>query len=373
MEREKDRIAHHLVHDNVPSFAKTNVWSHLLPHADVDGPVPSTAMYWSKAPSHGKTPTRHFRAHSGCIVDSDLWIFGGTDQKGCLKELYRMDADTFCWSRPKVKGKPPPPMRGHSATAYDKRIFIIGGGDGPSYYQDTYYFDTGLSLQVLSYYFDINRTRSIVYLIPSPRRAHTTVLHQGRIIVFGGGNGNSALNDVFALDLTDVDNLTWTELKTTGKRPVARGYHSMDLVKNKCIVFGGSDGSECFSDFHILDLETLVWSQLDVEISPLGRMPRLSHSSTLIGPYLFIFGGHDGTDYKNDVHTFNLVTLQWEPRPVCGASPSLRGYHSVVLYDSRLIVTGGFDGSRCFSDVHILDLSSYAYLPQVHIFFLDWY
>lgn len=39
-----------------------------------------------------------------------------------------------------------------------------------------------------------------------------------------------------------------------GRKPTARGYHSMTLVESKAIVFGGSDGTECFSDVHILDM-----------------------------------------------------------------------------------------------------------------------
>jgi hypothetical protein len=59
------------------------------------------------------------------------------------------------------------------------------------------------------------------------------------------------------------------------------------------VVFGGSDGHECFSDVHILDLVGRVWST----ISPGERIPRLSHTSTLVGSFLFIFGGHDGSKY----------------------------------------------------------------------------
>jgi hypothetical protein len=46
----------------------------------------------------------------------------------------------------------------------------------------------------------------------------------------------------------------WTELETTGTVPVARGYHTSTLVKSHFIVYGGSDGLECFSDAHVLDL-----------------------------------------------------------------------------------------------------------------------
>lgn len=93
---------------------------------------------------------------------------------------------------------------------------------------------------------------------PSPRRAHTSVLYQNKIIIFGGGNGATALNDLFALDVSDLDRMRWEEIETKGNgnggKPIARGYHSMNLVGSKLVVFGGSDGTECFSDVWVLDL-----------------------------------------------------------------------------------------------------------------------
>lgn len=80
------------------------------------------------------------------------------------------------------------------------------------------------------------------------------MLYGHKIIVFGGGNGANALNDVHALDVSDLSHLEWTKLATQGREPIARGYHSMNLVGSKCIVYGGSDGQECFSDIYILDL-----------------------------------------------------------------------------------------------------------------------
>lgn len=90
--------------------------------------------------------------------------------------------------------------------------------------------------------------------LPSSRRAHTSVLYDCKIVVFGGGNGATALNDVHTLDVADLKNLRWRKLATSGKAPIARGYHSMNLVGSKCVVYGGSDGTECFADVHILDL-----------------------------------------------------------------------------------------------------------------------
>lgn len=89
---------------------------------------------------------------------------------------------------------------------------------------------------------------------PLQRRAHTTVHYKDFLVVFGGGNGQAALNDVWALKISDPDELTWEEWKATGDVPVQKGYHTANLVGSKMLVYGGSDGNHSFSDIHVLDL-----------------------------------------------------------------------------------------------------------------------
>lgn len=91
---------------------------------------------------------------------------------------------------------------------------------------------------------------------PTRRRAQTAVLYESKILIFGGGNGSQALNDVHALDISDLERMEWEQLSVGGVKPMGRGYHSASIVGDKCLVFGGSDGSECFSDVSILDLGT---------------------------------------------------------------------------------------------------------------------
>lgn len=59
---------------------------------------------------------------------------------------------------------------------------------------------------------------------------------------------------MWALDVSDPDHLVWTEWVTTGDIPQKKGYHSSNLVGDKMIVFGGSDGHASFADVHVLDL-----------------------------------------------------------------------------------------------------------------------
>ncbi|KIK09996.1 hypothetical protein K443DRAFT_80945 [Laccaria amethystina LaAM-08-1] len=341
-----------------------------LPHdRDVDH-APSTAMYWSRAPVWGHLPSRTMRAHSVTLVDATAWLYGGCDDKDSSKDVYCFDTETMQWTHPDTVGDIPPPCRAHTATLVDKKIIVFGGGLGPVYYDATYVLDT------------TTRRWTRPTLLPGPhptaRRAHAAVFYKGKVWVFGGGNGLTALNDVWTLEVGPGGNgvvgptgekaMRWEEVETSGKRPSARGYHTATLIGNVMVIIGGSDGKECFTDVWFLNLDTLVWSIVKQQ-SPTHR--RLAHSATQVGSYIFIVGGHNSSEYGSDLLLFNLVSLQYEPRTILGKPPSARGYHATVLADSRVFLFGGYNGQSAFDDVHVLDLAAGAYLPQVTSFSIE--
>ncbi|CAD6928132.1 unnamed protein product [Tilletia controversa] len=332
--------------------------SPLLPSAPNMTHAPPPAMYWSRAPMHGNIPRRSFKAHTACLADEVLWIFGGCDASSCFRDLFCFDTETMCWSRPRVEGEIPPARRAHSATMVDRRLFVFAGGDGPAYYNDVWVFDTVA----------LRWSKPEVYgTAPSPRRAHTSSYWDQQLIIFGGGNGIGALNDVFSLDLRDLDRLEWKRWSCFGKKPIGRGYHTSNLVDGKLIVIGGSDGHTSFGDIHILKLDTKFWYHVTTEEQHL----RMGHTATQVGSYLFVTGGHDGASYTSEILTLNLVNLQWEPRRVCGRKPPGRGYHEAWLRDSRLFMHGGYDGRQIYDDLHYVDLAACAYLPQITSFGIE--
>ncbi|OZJ04591.1 hypothetical protein BZG36_02765 [Bifiguratus adelaidae] len=347
-------------------------------------PAPAAGMYWSCAHTYGRETPRLLRAHTATLVGELMYVFGGCDAKSCYNTLYTLDLDTLTWSRPKTTGEAPPPCRAHSATLVDRKLFIFGGGDGPNYFNDLYILDTGtcLCLRDMSTccrsmpekLIMVGLAETLVWskpLIqgtpPTPRRAHTTCLYKQRIYIFGGGDGSRALHDVFYLDVSNLAQMSWSKLEPAGRPPISRGYHTSNLVGDKWVIFGGSDGHECFNDVFVLDLALEQWFLVDLD----REIPRLSHTATQVGSYLFVVGGHDGTRYSNDILMLNLVTMNWEVRKVYGQAPSPRGYHSSILYDSRLFIFGGYDGRSVFDDVYILDLAASAYLPQITNFAVE--
>jgi N-acetylneuraminic acid mutarotase len=263
------------------------------------------------------------------------------------------------------------PLRAMTCTAVGKKLVIFGGGDGPAYYNDVYVLDT------VNYRW--HKPRIIGEQVPSARRAHTACLYKNGIYVFGGGDGVRALNDIWRLDVSDMNKMSWRLVSEPDKglsgssdgdrlnKPKARGYHTANMVGSKLIIYGGSDGGECFNDVWVYDVEAQLWKSVQIPVP----FPRLSHTSTLVGSYLFIIGGHDGSEYSDDVLLLNLVTMSWDKRRVYGLPPSGRGYHGTVLYDSRLLMIGGFDGAEVFGDTWILELAVHAYYSQISHFTIE--
>ena len=176
--------------------------------------------------------------------------------------------ETMQWSNPSTLGEIPPPCRAHTATLVDKKLVIFGGGEGPVYYNEVYVLDT-VTRQWQHPKFgppgSPPGTPSAADTTPPsilpPRRAHTAVLYRGRIWVFGGGNGTQALNDLWTLEVgnnASVEKMKWELMRTEGKMPSPRGYHTANLIGNVMVVVGGSDGRECFSDIWCLNLGKVV-------------------------------------------------------------------------------------------------------------------
>jgi N-acetylneuraminic acid mutarotase len=332
--------------------------------------APASGMYWSRAPVSG-APHTALRAHTSTLVGSNVFVFGGCDARACFNALYVLDADGFYWSAPHVVGDVPVPLRAMTCTAVGKKLVVFGGGDGPAYYNDVYVLDT--------VNFRWSKPRIMGDRVPSKRRAHTACLYKSGIYVFGGGDGVRALNDIWRLDVSDMSKMSWKLVSgpssedgrspVTGKdlRPKARGYHTANMVGSKLIIYGGSDGGECFSDVWVYDVETHAWKAVSIPTT----YRRLSHTATIVGSYLFVIGGHDGNEYSNDVLLLNLVTMTWDRRRVYGLPPSGRGYHGTVLHDSRLLMIGGFDGSEVFGDVWSLELAVHSYYSQISHFTIE--
>ncbi|KAF3793548.1 Kelch domain-containing protein 3 [Nymphaea thermarum] len=233
-----------------------------------------------------------------------LYVFGGYGKDNCqTNEVHVFDTIKQTWSKPMVKGVPPLPRDSHSCTTVGNKLFVFGGTDGHNPLNDLHVLDTTTNTW----------TQPIISGDgPEAREGHSATLVGRRLFIFGGcGKSFEEDEEIYYnnLYILDTETLVWKRAVTTGSPPCARDSHTCSSWKNKVVVLGGEDASDCYlSDVHILDADTLVWKELNTSGQVLA--PRAGHCTVALGRYLFVFGGftHDRTLY-DDLHIINVDML----------------------------------------------------------------
>lgn len=294
------------------------------------------------------------------------------------------------------------PCEGHSAVAHEGRVIMFGGTNGSTITNDTIAFNIATG-----------RWRRLAPsspksgAVPSPRYGHSAVLHQGKMIVYGGfgpGGVTSAaagteaasagsraptglLSSMHALDLHSGD---WTTLgvgaghhadvQMPSKNHAAVAYQGRMYVFGGCLPEGRTNAVRCY------DIEKQFWlpaDQLNQQAiacnaaksaaTPGTLMaqsdvpaPRSGHSAVLAvrngHASLVSFGGRlSKFAFCSDVFSYDLALNRWV-RLYCGGDiPEGRCDHSAVLFRDHMVVYGGYaiaegGAKKYFNDVYTLDL-----------------
>ncbi|EJU04575.1 galactose oxidase [Dacryopinax primogenitus] len=272
------------------------------------------------------------RSYHFNLSDTAISFFGGYDSKETVEDVWVLDTEMREWERVEMRGEGPGPLRAHTAVGDERYIFVFGGGSGDESSDELWARDT---FEQTWHLFPCSTTS------PVPRRAHNSFIYDEHLYVYGGGSGHDALSDLWRIDVSWAalarskdEPLVWEELQTSGSapsdmpvpgeegspeesKPRAKGCTSATLVGNVLVVLGGQsgrdgDGEGPWGDCWVLNLDDLHWEEK--HLNP--PIPLASHTATLVGTYLFIFGGNDGSRYCNEL---NMITKQWE-------TPKIRGH-----------------------------------------------
>ena len=104
--------------------------------------------------------------------------------------------------------------------------------------------------------------------------------------------------------------------------------------------FGGTNGTQWFNDVWSYDPKVMAWSQLDC----IGYIPtpREGHSAALVDDVMYIFGGRteEGTDL-GDLAAFRITSRRWYTFQNMGPSPSPRSGHSMTAFGKQIVVVAG--------------------------------
>jgi hypothetical protein len=100
--------------------------------------------------------------------------------------------DTLTWTNPQTTGTRPCRRRAHTTCVYNNCMYVFGGGDGVQALNDTY------MLNLTDMHWTELKTTGIV---PISRGYHTSNLIKSQFIVYGGSDGHECFSDVHVLDL----------------------------------------------------------------------------------------------------------------------------------------------------------------------------
>ncbi|MBI5708734.1 MAG: hypothetical protein HZC42_00265 [Candidatus Eisenbacteria bacterium] len=185
---------------------------------------------------------------------------------------------------------------------------------------------------------------------PISRGSHTAIYDpvRNRMVVFGGTDG-SYRNDTWVLALGSSP--SWTQLVTAGTPPAPRRLHAAvyDSNRDRMVVFGGFDGGY-YDDVWALSLTgTPTWTQL----APTGPLPAPRADFDMVydpvGDRIVAFGGYDGVsppaNRRRDVWELTLSgTPAWHDITPVGGPTARSGQRAI--YDpvrQRMVVFGGYD------------------------------
>ena len=262
-------------------------------------------------------------------------------------------------SSEKQIGDVPLPRFGHTCCPVsNSHVVLFGGatGDGGRYTinNEAYMLDTrSNSWRKLVVAIDAQAS------CPSPRAAHCACcVDSMQMVLYGGATGGGALSsdELFLLDVRNVEKdgkFAWMTVPVEGSTPGKRYGHSMVYSKPLLILFGGNNGQSALADVWTLDVEKspFVWTQVRVIDPAKGPVARVYHSAALCteGPaagMTVIFGGRTG-DNRSLKDAWGLRQHRdgrwdWVEAPARrGSPPEARYQHCCVFHGKKLIVVGG--------------------------------
>ena len=158
------------------------------------------------------------------------------------------------------------------------------------------------------------------------------------IYLFSGISCNLTSNQIWKFNINDN---SWTNLKSKNYISEPRRGHSGIIYKNKYYIFGGKFlHSGNFAKLDIYNFETNTWSTGNN--NSLFFNLRRNHISCLIGPQMFVHGGIDENDqFLDDSYLLNLNSgLNWNKTSIMPISiPPKLAYHSCCLVAKKEILS----------------------------------
>ena len=295
----------------------------------------SSGCSWSQVSPVGELTGRS--GHSGLVFNKKMWLFGGYDNTTYFQDVMSSPDSSSSsvgkWDNLTMDpGDPVDPVWNkrykHVSLRFKGKMWVIGGIKGNTSYGDVWSSSTGRKWD--------NQTQTGDF--PSPRHSHAGVVFKNKIWILGGQSGNSYLNDVYS----SSDGASWTQ-ESSAAGWSARYGHASVVYDSKIWIIGGDNGTSG----NLND----VWNSSDgVSWNNHSNLDNTTknHSSIVFDGKIWILGGDD-KDGSPQRRYFTYNGTSWSslntPEKNDGNTAwSQRSSTISLVYDNYLWVIGGYKG-----------------------------
>ncbi|KAG3028349.1 hypothetical protein PC121_g7256 [Phytophthora cactorum] len=261
------------------------------------------AMAWLQVQWTTDCPAGRYGHAVASVDDEKMFVFGGWDGKKSMNDLWVFDSTTFTWRRPKSSGKPPSPrqnlsMEGLSGNEDSPPSLLLYGGytvmpDAlPVYNKDVYVFDVAAMAW--------SRPRLVGEYPPGTFGQSLNLAGAGSgaelAVLLGGWSGTERtplfMGDKHIRELVRQESREQRLASSSNQREEKRKKRERKKQHER-------DLRAASSYARVLDVHNMEWHR--VSAYGVAVANRYGHTSTLVGPHLFVFGGWDGNRALNQL------------------------------------------------------------------------
>eukprot|EP00761_Pharyngomonas_kirbyi_P001566 gb/GECH01001570.1/.p1 GENE.gb/GECH01001570.1/~~gb/GECH01001570.1/.p1 ORF type:complete len:310 (+),score=74.65 gb/GECH01001570.1/:1-930(+) len=302
-------------------------------------------MSWQKLNTRGNVPSKRGGSDiTGVSIDGEdyLFMFGGADVSGThYNDFYSLNLKTLQWTQESCD-ESPEARSGHTLNKLSNSTLVLFGGMNPNYnseFNDIHLYDVNnKEWENITSFNDQNS--------PPGTSSHSSVIHENRLIVFGGFSNSQETNSIYSFDF---EKRCWYSIASRSSFPIKpRQLHASCMISPDIMgVFGGKNNHSMLSDLQFFDFRTSEWHQ----IFPKLNMPLCSHTMQKCSNQIITCGGISEDSLANNLvmledseHQWNVSIFQGGPEPRFGSCSTGFG--------NRMYVFGGINLQESFNDLH---------------------
>eukprot|EP00475_Leptophrys_vorax_P034508 TRINITY_DN5576_c0_g1_i1.p1 TRINITY_DN5576_c0_g1~~TRINITY_DN5576_c0_g1_i1.p1 ORF type:complete len:187 (+),score=59.05 TRINITY_DN5576_c0_g1_i1:46-561(+) len=147
----------------------------------------------------------------------------------------------------------------------------------------------------------------------------------------------------------------WSKQSFTGDAPTPRSSHTGSIVGDTLVIYGGYGNGVERGDFFHVNLSSFE-STYVAPLDKTSKIVRIGHTAQVVGDQIYVYGGWNGKKYLNygflySVDKMNMLLEKNKDRVV----PTARRDHSITLVNNKMFLFGGWNCVEQFNDLWVLN------------------